>query len=143
MNSERTADEDAIRNLVDRQVDAWAAADPEAYAGVFTSDADYITFLGSHHKGRKAIAASYVPLFKKFLKGSELEIEILQVRFATPDVALVVSNAVVKRNRRWARRRTRVNTSVAVRIEGQWLFASAQNTTHRRFAETLLRALTS
>ncbi|GBG37183.1 SgcJ/EcaC family oxidoreductase [Mycobacterium montefiorense] len=117
MNSDRSTDEDAIRNLVDRQASAWAAADPEAYSGVFSSDADYVTFLGSYYKGRKTIAASYVPLFKKLLRGSKLEIEILQMRFLTPDVALVMSNAAVKRRR--ARRNTRVNTSVAVRVEGQ------------------------
>jgi uncharacterized protein (TIGR02246 family) len=141
MNSDRGADEDAIRNLVDRQVNAWAAADPEAYAAVFTSDADYVTFLGSYYKGHRTIAASYVPLFKKLLRGSELEIEILRIRFLTPDVALVLSNAAVKRRR--ARRKTRVNTSLAVRVEGQWLFAASQNTTHRRFAETVMRRLAS
>jgi uncharacterized protein (TIGR02246 family) len=139
MNSDRTADQDAIRNLVDRQISGWATADPEVYAGVFTSDADYVTFLGSYYKGRKTIAASYVPLFKKLLRGSELEIEILQLRFLAPDVALVMSNAAVRRRR--ARRTTRVNTSVAVRVEGQWLFAASQNTTHRRFAETVMRRL--
>jgi uncharacterized protein (TIGR02246 family) len=40
----------------------WAAGDPEAYASVFTPDADYVTFLGSHHKGREAIAAPYRPV---------------------------------------------------------------------------------
>ncbi|GLE50461.1 SgcJ/EcaC family oxidoreductase [Mycobacterium montefiorense] len=93
--------------------------------------------MGSYYKGRKTIAASYVPLFKKLLRGSKLEIEILQMRFLTPDVALVMSNAAVKRRR--ARRNTRVNTSVAVRVEGQWLFAASQNTTRRRFAETVMR----
>jgi uncharacterized protein (TIGR02246 family) len=41
-----------------------------AYASVFTADADYVAFLGSHYKGREAIAASYVALFKKFLNGA-------------------------------------------------------------------------
>jgi len=46
--SDRHADEDAIRELLDRQVMGWDAGDPEAYASVFTADADYVTFLGSH-----------------------------------------------------------------------------------------------
>jgi uncharacterized protein (TIGR02246 family) len=50
MNSDRLTDEDAIRDLVDRQVSAWAAGDPEAYAHVFTADADYVTFLGTLFK---------------------------------------------------------------------------------------------
>jgi uncharacterized protein (TIGR02246 family) len=36
MSSDRRADEDAIRQLVDRQVKGWDAGNPEAYAGVFT-----------------------------------------------------------------------------------------------------------
>jgi uncharacterized protein (TIGR02246 family) len=143
VNSDRPADEDAIRDLVARQVNAWAAADLEAYASVFTFDADYITFLGTRYKGRKAIAASYIPLFKKLLRGSHLEIEILQVRFLTPDVALVLSNAAVLRTQRSNRRNIRVNNSIAVRLDGQWLFAASQNTTHRRLAEKLTRALFS
>ncbi|WP_141772818.1 SgcJ/EcaC family oxidoreductase [Mycobacterium malmoense] len=144
MNNDRRADEDAIRELVDRQVMAWAAGDPEAYASVFTTDADYVTFLGSHYKGREAIAASYVSLFKKLLKGSRLDFEITQLRFLTPDVALIhAKGAVAKGIRRSNRRNARVNTSVAVRTDGRWLFAASQNTTHRRFAEKLMRKFIS
>ncbi|ETB27491.1 hypothetical protein O977_21925, partial [Mycobacterium avium subsp. paratuberculosis 10-5975] len=74
------SDEDAIRALIDRQEKAWAAGDPEGYASVFTMDADYVTFLGSHHKGRKAIAASYVPLFRKLLRNTRLEVDVTRVR---------------------------------------------------------------
>jgi uncharacterized protein (TIGR02246 family) len=141
-DAERRSDEDAIRELLDRQVEGWAAGDADAYASVFTPDADYVTFLGSHHKGRGAIAASYAPLFKKFLKGSCLEFEITQLRFLTPDVALVhAKGAVVKRGGRRSRRNARVNTTIAVRTDGRWLFAASQNTTHRRLAEKLLSNL--
>ena len=139
---ERRADEVAIRELIDRQVSGWAAGRAEQYAGVFTPDADYVTFLGSHYKGSAAIAASYVPLFKKVLKGSRLELEITQLRFLTPDVAIIhAKGAVLKGKRRRGRRSTRVNTTVAVRTDGRWLLAASQNTTHRRLAEKLLGKL--
>jgi uncharacterized protein (TIGR02246 family) len=116
--SDRHADEDAIRELLDRQVMGWDAGDPEAYASVFTADADYVTFPGSHYKGREALAASYAPLFKKLLKGSRLDTEITQLRFLTPDVALIQANAAVSKGaRRRNRRNTRVNTSIAVRTD--------------------------
>jgi hypothetical protein len=38
---------------------------------------------------------------------------------------------------------TRVNTSIAVRTDGQWPFASSQNTTHRRLDEKLLNTFAS
>ncbi|OBB98642.1 SgcJ/EcaC family oxidoreductase [Mycobacterium sp. 852002-40037_SCH5390672] len=143
-NGDQRADEAAIRALIDRQVRGWAAGDPAVYAGVFTADADYITFLGSHHKGCDAIAASYVPLFRKLLKGTQLRIDITQVRFLTVDVALVHANAsVVRAARRRNKGNARVNTSVAVRTDGRWRLAASQNTTHRRLAEKLMTKLFS
>lgn len=143
VGSDQHADERAVRELLDRQVEGWDSGDPEAYASVFTSDADYVTFLGSHYKGREAIAASYVPLFN-WLKGSRLETEIAQLRFLTPDVALIRANAAVTKGaRRRNPRKTRVNTSIAVRTDDGWLLAASQNTKHRRFAEKLMGTLIS
>jgi uncharacterized protein (TIGR02246 family) len=136
------ADEHAIRTLIDRQVMGWDTADPDAYASVFTADADYVTFLGSQHKGRAAIATSYAPLFKKLLRGTRLRTQITQVRYLTPDVALIQARAAVtQQGRKWNRRPERVNTSVAVRTDEGWLLAASQNTTHRRLAGKLLGGL--
>jgi uncharacterized protein (TIGR02246 family) len=146
MSGERQSDEDeeAIRELLDRQVTGWDAGDAAAYASVFTPDAGYVTFLGSHYRGRDVIAASYVPLFTTLLKGSRLHTEITQLRFLTPDVALIHAKAaVVKSGRRRTRRNARVNTTIAVRTDGRWLLASSQNTTHCRFAEKLFHKLAS
>lgn len=132
-------DEQAIRALIDRQVTAWAAGDPAAYASVFTTDADYITFLGSRHVGRDAIAASYVPLFRKLLNRTQLRVDIAGIRFLRPDVALIHANAsVVRAGRRPSRRNGRVNTSVAVRTDGRWQLVASQNTAHRWIAEKLM-----
>ena len=45
--------------MLDRQIKAWGAGDPDAYASVYTPEGDCVSFLGSHYKGREAIAASY------------------------------------------------------------------------------------
>lgn len=141
---DRSADADAIHGLLDRQMQGWDAGDAEAYASVFTPDADYVTFLGSQYKGRQAIAASYAPLFRKLLKGSRLKVEITQLRFLTPEVALIRANAAVSRAApRWNRPSARVNTSIAVRTTAGWLLAASQNTTHRRLAQTLITKLAS
>lgn len=141
-SSVNPADEHAIRTLIDRQVTGWDTADPDAYASVFTADADYVTFLGSRHKGRAAIATSYAPLFKKLLRGTRLRTQITQVRYLTPDVALIQARAAVtQQGRKWNRRPERINTSIAVRTDGGWLLAASQNTTHRRLAGKLLGGL--
>lgn len=140
--TEQVADETAIRQLIRRQQNGWDSGDPTLYADVFTTEADYVTFLGSHHHGRDAIAASYAPLFRKLLQGSRLTIEIKQVRFLTPDVALIHADAAVTKRGRRNRRPSRINTSVAVRTGDGWMLAASQNTTRRRLVETLLQKLT-
>lgn len=138
MKIDRHTDEAAIRELLDRQAEAWAAGDAEAYASGFTPDADYITFLGTHYKGRAAIAAAHVPLFEKFQKGSHLDGEITALRFLGPDVALIHGKgAVVKGRQRRARHNTKVQTTIAVRRNGKWLIAAFHNTKHRWLLETL------
>ncbi|OBG38227.1 MULTISPECIES: SgcJ/EcaC family oxidoreductase [Mycolicibacter] len=136
-------DEAAIRELFARQVAGWNAGDPAAYASVFTSDADYVTFLGDRYQGREAIAASYAPLFAKLLRGTRLELQASTLRFVTPDVALVHSRAAVAKSARRRNRGVRINTSVAVRTDTGWLLTSSQNTTHRRLAQRLMRTLVS
>ncbi|RDI43932.1 SgcJ/EcaC family oxidoreductase [Nocardia mexicana] len=127
--TDRSADELAVRAVLDRASAAWAAGDAAAYAAVFASDADYVTFLGTHHKGRADIEASHVPLFEKFQKGSRQDGEITQVRFLTPDVAVVHGRgALVKGKQRRNRRNTKVQTWVLVRRGGDWEISAFHNT---------------
>ncbi len=130
MTAEINADaETAVRALITRAEQAWAAGDARAYAAVFSPDADYVTFMGTHHKGREAIEACHVPLFEKYQKGSRIDSEITQVRLLTPDVALVHGKgALVKGSRRRTPRRTKVQTWVAVRRNGEWEIAAFHNT---------------
>lgn len=138
-----TGAEAAIRELLAQQVAGWNSGDPAAYAAVFTPDADYVTFLGAHYRGREAIAESYTPLFAKLLRGSRLNIEVTGLRFLTSDVAVIHARATVTKRARRRSRGVRVNTSVAVRTGDGWLLAASQNTTRRRLAERLLGTLAS
>ena len=59
-DDDRRADEEAIHALLHRQITAWDAGDPDAYAAVYTPDGDCVSFLGSHHCGREAIQGRVV-----------------------------------------------------------------------------------
>lgn len=138
MTTQQIDDRTAIHQLFERAARAWEAGDAEAYATAFTPDADYVSFLGTHYKGRDAIAACHVPLFEKFQKGSRLDGEITGTRFLTPDVAVVHGRgAVVKGKQRRTRRNTKVQTYVAVRRDGEWLFAAFQNTKYNWLLEAV------
>jgi uncharacterized protein (TIGR02246 family) len=146
---DRRADEDAIRELLGRQINSWDTGDPDTYARAYTHDGDCVSFLGSHYKGREAITASpEVPrassLFKKLVKGARLEFHITHLRFLTPDVALIHAHGgLAKKGRSPGRRNRRTNTSVAVRTAEGWLLAASHNTTQRLLTERLLGLLVS
>ncbi|WP_054814742.1 SgcJ/EcaC family oxidoreductase [Nocardia arizonensis] len=128
MTSEH-ADAHAIRELFDRQARAWRDGDAAAFAALFTEDADYVTWFGTHSKGRRAIHESHIPVFEKYLKNTRLDGEITGLRFLAPDVALVHGKgAVLKGKRKRTFRNTKVQTTVVVRRDGQWRIAAFQNT---------------
>jgi uncharacterized protein (TIGR02246 family) len=64
MNSQTTqtrvynaADEDAIRAIHQRMIDAWNAGDGAAFAAPFTDEADLVVWDGTHLKERQQIAS--------------------------------------------------------------------------------------
>jgi uncharacterized protein (TIGR02246 family) len=76
---------------------------------------------------------------KEFLKGSRLDTEITQLRFLTPDVALIhAKGAVVKGHGGGIDAIPGCTPTIAVRTDGRWLLAGSQNTTHRWFVEKLM-----
>ncbi|WP_280332854.1 SgcJ/EcaC family oxidoreductase [Nocardia wallacei] len=127
--TDRHADELAVRAVLARASAAWVAGDAAAYAAVFTPDADYVTFLGTHHKGRADIEACHIPLFEKFQQGSRMDYEITQLRFPAPDVALVHSKgALLKGRQRRTPRNTKMQTWVLVRGAEGWEISAFHNT---------------
>jgi uncharacterized protein (TIGR02246 family) len=121
-------DEAEIRALVDAAKRAWDAADAEAYGALFTDDADYVTFVGTRYRGRAKIVETHAALWSRFLRGSRLAYEVSDVRFVTADVAVVTGVGRVLRSRFSRPRPDKVQTYVAVREAGRWLFAAFHNT---------------
>ncbi|QBS42494.1 SgcJ/EcaC family oxidoreductase [Nocardia sp. CS682] len=129
MTTAQHVDEAAIRDLFERQAQAWNAGDAAAFAALFTEDADYVTWFGTHTRGRRQIYETHLPLLGKYLKNTRLDGEITGLRFLTPDVALVhAEGAVLKGKRRRNRRNTKVQTTVVVRTNGEWQISAFQNT---------------
>jgi uncharacterized protein (TIGR02246 family) len=88
----KTADEAAIRAILQRMADAWNTGDGVAFAAPFAEDADFIAFEGTHLKGRREIASFHVQVFDTVVKGSHLKGEVKFVRFLNPELALMHSN---------------------------------------------------
>jgi len=123
------ADRQAIMQLFAQMSEAWNKGDAESFAACFTDDADYVTFNGSHLKGRREIADVHARLWSGVLRGSLLLGSSQELRFAAPDVALV--HAVGAVQLRWQKRpptrRLSINTNVVLKVNGQWRIAAFHN----------------
>jgi uncharacterized protein (TIGR02246 family) len=126
MNSPSTtltaADEDAIRAIHQRIIDAWNAADGSAFAAPFTEDADFVAFEGTHLRGRQAIAAFHREAFDTVVAGTRLEGE---VKFVHPlGHTLVVMHSIVRVTLRGQTEaspsRDSMQLTVVRRHDGEW-----------------------
>ncbi|MGW0431390.1 SgcJ/EcaC family oxidoreductase [Micromonospora sp. NPDC003197] len=120
----------ALRQLRDQQEDAWARGDGTAYAAIHTLDADVVTFSGDHLRTRNGIATGMQRYFDSYLQGTRLTTVTEQVRFPQPDLAVIVRTGCVL----WpgdvtcTEEALSINTNIAVKQHGKWLFTSFQNT---------------
>jgi uncharacterized protein (TIGR02246 family) len=140
-------DEAAVRDLVAQLLAAWGRGDGQAYGVLFTEDAEYIAFDGSHTRGRQEIAASHQRLFDSWLKGTRLVGQIEHLRFLAPDVALIhaTGGTIFPRQRDQRGRRPSIQTLVAVKREGAWRFIAFHNCriVHRNAFQWMLYGLSS
>jgi len=126
MNSQPTtptaADEDAIRAIHQRMIDAWNAGDAAAFAAPFADEADFIAFEGTHLKGRREIAAFHQQIFDTVVKGTPLQNEVKFVRFLS--VAFAVMHSVVRVTLRAQSEaspsRDSMQLTVVVKCDGEW-----------------------
>jgi uncharacterized protein (TIGR02246 family) len=111
-------------------MDGWNQGSGAALAAVFTEDGDLVGFDGTHFKGRQEIAPFHQQLFDKWLKGSRLVGHVKDVRFLSPDVALMhaVGGTVMRGKSEPVPERDSIQTLVATRQDGEWHLAAFQNT---------------
>jgi uncharacterized protein (TIGR02246 family) len=89
--TQAAAEEDAIRAIHQRMIDAWNTGDSAAFAAPFTDNADFVAFEGTHLNGRREIASFHQRIFDTVVKGSRLKGEVKFVRFLSPVFAVMHS----------------------------------------------------
>lgn len=122
-------DAEAVRRLADRLAEAWNHHDADGYAAIFTEDADYVAFDGTHLEGRTANAEHHRALFGTVLRGTRLAFENVRVRFVTPDVAVMhgTGSVLFPWHAEVPASRRSIQTYVVVRGEGEWRIAAFHN----------------
>ncbi|BCJ28601.1 SgcJ/EcaC family oxidoreductase [Actinocatenispora sera] len=135
-----------VQRTLSRVADAWAAGDPDAYAALFTDDADYTAFDGTRMTGRRAIADGHRALFAGIMRNSRMTMPTPDIRLVAPDVAVACALGGIIMS--WQRRRTRPSakrlssvTYVLVRHDDTWQVTAFQNTRYRPWSRTLFGRL--
>jgi uncharacterized protein (TIGR02246 family) len=115
-----TADDTAVRALIDRYVNARDARDPAAIESLFTADADQYTTAGEWRRGRAQVVAGTAESTKQ--NPGDRSIDIASVRFITPDIAIADGNYNIAGStvRRWT-------TIVLERETGAWRISAIRN----------------
>lgn len=138
-----TPDVIAVRSVIDRMRDTWAAGDATGYADCFSQDSDYVTYNGMHLHGREANAQLHGALFRGVLKGTRISARIEGLAFLSPNVALIhTAGAGAQRGRESSPRRKSIQTLVAVKQDQQWRIRSFHNVRIRPFSVWLTRMAT-
>lgn len=89
---EESADEAAIRQNVKYLEDGWNTKSGALFAKPFAEDADYVVINGNYIKGRAVIENQHERIFSTIFKDTTLKLEVKQVRFLRPDIAVVHVN---------------------------------------------------
>ncbi|QGV81973.1 SgcJ/EcaC family oxidoreductase [Streptomyces ficellus] len=130
-------DHAAVCAVMDSLIEAWDRNDADAYGKQFTKDATYTTFVGSHYEGRKDITDSHAALFDDFLEGSKLAGTYLDVRFLTPDTAVITGRGDDYTGDK-PDKLSKVQTYTLVRdADEQWRVAAFHNTQRKPVMERI------
>jgi len=125
-------DESAVRNVLAEYEVSWNGHDTAAFGRLLTEDCDYVNTAGVRWKGVQEIAQRNAELFQKRLKRAVRRLTGLEVRFSTPDLALVHATWDVTG---WSRPAgeaipvlKEITTMTMVKTDGKWLIAAFQDT---------------
>jgi len=125
--NDRAADEAAIRDNVKQLVTGWNTKNGAAFAKPFAEDADYVIINGHYIKGREAIATAHQRIFDTIFKDTTITLNVTQVRFIRPDVAVV--HASGRRDSPVKELNQSATLSFVMTKEGKtWTIAAFQNT---------------
>ncbi|MEU8433813.1 SgcJ/EcaC family oxidoreductase [Streptomyces sp. NPDC029216] len=121
--------DDQIRDLYTRLMQAWTANHADAYGACFTEDCDYVSYDGTRAIGRTPMVDNHDRLFRGVLAGSALVGACESIRYVTSEVAIVHGTASVLMpwRAKLPKRRLSRQTLVAVRTGGTWRFTALHN----------------
>lgn len=124
-----TSDDAAVLDLMNRYVTAWNAGDGQAFGAVYAPEATHVTFDGSLLRGRTEIAGVHSQLFGTFLRGSRIELQVEDLRFAEGVAVLHTSGGILEAgDAALSADRRSMNTMIATKHADGWFLETVQVT---------------
>ncbi len=118
-----------IHQIAARFVAAWNDGDSAGISALFVEDADFITVLGAHDRGRDAIEAGHKSLFVTLYRGSRNRYTVERLRALGPDVAIVFCRADLTFFKGGESGEVHARpTMVLAKEDGEWRIVDFQNT---------------
>jgi uncharacterized protein (TIGR02246 family) len=119
-----SGDEAAIRQVVQKYVDAREAQDPKAIEPLFTADADQLVSDGTWRRGRDELVRGMLESSRK--NPARRSIVVESVRFLSPEVGLV-DGRYVQKARAGGKDREMWTAITLKRESGGWRIAAIRN----------------
>ena len=113
---------------------AWVDQNAEEYGEVFTEDAKYTTFAGTHYVGRDEIVASHEALFDGPLADTGLANHYISLRALTDDVVLLTTRGDTYDDEA-PESPSKIQSYTLVDEGGEWKIATFHNTQRKPIME--------
>jgi uncharacterized protein (TIGR02246 family) len=125
-------DESAVRNALAEYTVSWNRHDMAAVGRLFTENCDYVNIAGVHWKGAQEIVQRHAEQFQNRLKTAVRTLIGAEVRFSTPDVAVVHATWEVTGSSLPTGEAVpvlkEITTMMMVKTDGKWLITAFQDT---------------
>ncbi len=124
------SDDAAIRALPQRITEGWNQGNGKTIGGVYAQDGTLVAGDGTVTRGSEAIGDYHDRLFANFLKGTRLTVEVTDVRFLTPEIALMHTYGGIlwPGEQKLAPGNDGIQSFVTVKQDGVWRVLLFQNT---------------
>ena len=124
-------DESVVRNILAEYTVSWNQHDTATVSRLFAENCDYVDLAGVHWKGVQDIVHRDAELFHNRLKTAVRRLTGAEVRFPTPDTALVHATWDVTgggSTRQSVPALKEITTMTITKTNGKWLITDFQNT---------------
>jgi uncharacterized protein (TIGR02246 family) len=133
MAEDKATEEQAIRQVAKDYETRWNKHDMNAFADLFTDDAEWVNVVGMVWRGKAEIMKAHRAFHETDFKNRSVYVDDLTVRFIRPDVAVAIAkwkvDGFTAPDGRQFDKGVDVSTLVFAKQNGKWLIASGERVT--------------